>query len=298
MELYESPAPDAVLPETEAAQAPPADIPQPSDLADEPETAAIPAPDSGDAEAALPETTFSLTEEPEMGSLADAPDIDDEGFAPSEESRVRVKFNKKEHAFTPTEAAPLVEMGMKWEQFRPHHEKLRYLAQESGQSVGELIDTLLRQSDDRLREQLRQECDGSDAAAARLLEIRQTQRQQQFEQAGFREAAEARVAAEQEQTTLEQRLADEFVRLTDEMPGQFAAFTDVPAEAVALAVSDDLPLLDAYLRHAFYEQRRAQAVRQQQALSASRSAGSLGSAGLAPEPDMDSFERAFYSALR
>lgn len=317
MELYESLEPAISLPEEIPAQEMIPDATLSTASANADGTAAIPC-ESADE----PEGDFSANAEAVADAAMEAGDVDDaveaEDSAPlsrpidepslsaadapaeavTETAMVRVKFNKQEHTLTVEQAAPLVEMGMKWEQFRTHHEKLRYLAQEGGQSVGALIDSLLEQNDAQALERLREECGGSEAAAAKLLAIQQAERQRLFDQAGIREEAESRLEAEQEQAALEQRLADEFVRLTEEMPGQFDAFTDVPPAVVDIAVRSNVSLMDAYLRYTFYEQRRAEAVRERQAQSAGRSAGSLGCAGHMPEPEMDSFERAFHTALR
>lgn len=249
-------------------------------------------------EAAMP--SDSDREEIHPGSLTGAASgIPEESADISERPPVvRVKFNKRERTYTTEEAAPLVEMGLKWDSFRPQHEKLRYIAVSQGKSVGELIDQLLNDSDGQLYRQLMDECGGNETAAGRLFEAQKAERQQRFEQSRAGELEQERQDLEELQSSLEQRLADDFLMLINEVPGRFGGFEDVPAAVVESAVEDHLSLFDAYLRYEYRESRRAAAAQAKQMLAADRSAGPLGGAKNAPEIDLDSFERAFHTALR
>ncbi|MCI9414697.1 MAG: hypothetical protein HFJ79_05935 [Clostridiales bacterium] len=80
-----------------------------------------------------------------------------------EETAIAVRFNGKDRQVSPEDARSYVEMGMKWESFRPAHEKLRLLAAREGTSVARFIDSLM---DDRTAEAGADE----DRTAARLAE--------------------------------------------------------------------------------------------------------------------------------
>ena len=55
--------------------------------------------------------------------------------------------------------------------------------------------------------------------------------------------------------TLGVRLAEEFEHLREQMP-EVTAFRELPREVVETAVAEGIPLMDAYLRHRFFQERR------------------------------------------
>lgn len=69
------------------------------------------------------------------------------------------------------------------------------------------------------------------------------------------------------EVSVEQRLAEEFCRLREECP-DISDFAALPAAAVTMAVEENVPLLDAYLRYEHRERRRIQ-----DAADAARAAG-------------------------
>ena len=93
--------------------------------------------------AAMPET-----DEPRCQEQGDCPDAESGGAGQADV--IRVKFNKRERVYSAEQAAPLVEMGLKWESFRPQYEKLKFLASIQQKTVGQLIDGLIEERDDRL----------------------------------------------------------------------------------------------------------------------------------------------------
>lgn len=269
------------------------------------ETAAAAA--SGEAEAAKPSESEAQQPEPAdaaketspepADSEADAEEEAAEKPAESEKPLVKVKFNKQERAYTAEEAAPLVEMGLKWDSFKEKHEKLKFLAQSHGKSVGELIDLLVNSNDKLLYRQTLSECSGNETAARRLFEVEKNERQRKFESAKAAEQEQAQREEQQERNQLQQRLADDFLTLSREVPDKYAKFADVPAPVVEAAVKENISLLDAYLRFEHRETHKSEAERSRQAQAAGRSAGSLGGDRGSPAPELDSFERAFHRAL-
>ena len=211
---------------------------------------------------------------------------------------VRVKFNKHERSYTSQEAAPLVEMGLKWDSFRASHDKLRYLAEAHGQTVGQLIDGLMLSSDKRLYRQLVEECGGNEMAANQLLEGKKAERQRRCEQSRAEEQQREQQEEIEQRGQWQQRLAEEYRILETEVPGRFARFSDVPDAVLALAAQENIPLLDAYLRTEYRDMQRRNHERAQQEAAAARSTGSLGGAHNLPAPELDSFEQAFYQALQ
>ena len=113
--------------------------------------------------AAMPET-----DEPRCQEQGDCPDAESGGAGQADV--IRVKFNKRERVYSAEQAAPLVEMGLKWESFRPQYEKLKFLASIQQKTVGQLIDGLIEERDDRLYRRIVKEMGGDEEKAAREFE--------------------------------------------------------------------------------------------------------------------------------
>ena len=79
---------------------------------------------------------------------------------------IRAKYNKKELAFTEQQAVPLVQKGLKFESFEPSYRKLKRLALAEGAEVPELLDRLLKQSDEAAYQRALRECGGNAQAGA------------------------------------------------------------------------------------------------------------------------------------
>ncbi len=92
------------------------------------------------------------------------------------------------------------------------------------------------------------------------------------------------------------RLATDFIALAEEFP-HLVSPTELPDSVLDTAAEEGIPLLDAYLRHRWQEEKRvatANAARRRAALS---SAGSLSRGAIETPPEQDAFLRAFRSAL-
>ena len=94
-----------------------------------------------------------------------------------------------------------------------------------------------------------------------------------------------------------ERLADDFLVLQQEVL-ELGGIGDVPEEVLCAAAEKHIPLLDAYLRHCWQEQR---AIREEQARRervAECSTGSLHTDGKQTSPVAGAFARAFAQALQ
>ena len=92
------------------------------------------------------------------------------------------------------------------------------------------------------------------------------------------------------------RLAADFIALTEEFP-HLSSPTDLPDSVLDTAVQENIPLLDAYLRYRWQEEKKVAASLQTRQLAALRSAGSLSGGADGAPPEQDAFLRAFRSAL-
>lgn len=92
------------------------------------------------------------------------------------------------------------------------------------------------------------------------------------------------------------RLAAELIALTEEFP-EFQDPGQLPEEVLDTAVADGIPLLDAWLRYCWQEEKKVLAAAQKRQEAARRSAGSLSRGAAQNDPGADAFLRAFRSAL-
>ena len=107
-------------------------------------------------------------------------------------------------------------------------------------------------------------------------------------------AAESAASPEPEDVT--HRLAADFIALTEEFP-HILTPAQLPEGVLELAAGEGIPLLDAYLRHRWQEEKRVAAAQQKRQQSAQRSAGSLARGSAEAPPEQDAFLRAFRNAL-
>lgn len=92
------------------------------------------------------------------------------------------------------------------------------------------------------------------------------------------------------------RLAEEFFIITEEFP-QVVSPADLPDSVMEVAAKEGIPLLDAYLRYRWQEEKRIAAATACRQKAAQSSAGSLSRGALETPPEQDAFLRAFRSAL-
>ncbi len=92
-------------------------------------------------------------------------------------------------------------------------------------------------------------------------------------------------------------LADGFLQLQQEMP-ELQSVADVPEAVLQAAAEENIPLLDAFLRHRFREERAVLAEQQRQSRAAQAAAGSLGGSNRQAKPVSDAFARSFEQALQ
>lgn len=92
------------------------------------------------------------------------------------------------------------------------------------------------------------------------------------------------------------RLAADFLILTEEFP-HLNSPTELPDSVLDTAAREGIPLLDAYLRYRWQEEKKVAASIQTRQQAAQRSAGSLSRGAADTPPEQDAFLRAFRSAL-
>lgn len=92
------------------------------------------------------------------------------------------------------------------------------------------------------------------------------------------------------------RLAAEFLTLAEEFP-RLTHPADLPDGVLDTAAREGIPLLDAYLRYRWQEEKKVAAATESRRRAASCSVGSLSRGAAETPPEQDAFLRAFRSAL-
>ena len=92
------------------------------------------------------------------------------------------------------------------------------------------------------------------------------------------------------------RLATEFLTLVEEFP-QLVSPADLPDSVLDTTAEEGIPLLDAYLRYRWQEEKKVAAATTRRQKAAQSSAGSLSRGAVETPPEQDAFLRAFRSAL-
>lgn len=191
---------------------------------------------------------------------------------------IRAKYNKKELRFTEAEAAPLVQKGLKFESMEQDIRKLRRLALAQGIGVSELLDRLLKESDETAYCRALEACGGNREAAAKLAAF---QRREQEARAG----------------RTEDQAGQEFRELNEAFPGRFSGAEELPQAVAELAARRGISLFDAVLRFDHEQARQAQEAQAAQVKAATASAGPMGGDPLSADLDADAFSAAFAAAL-
>ena len=103
-------------------------------------------------------------------------------------------------------------------------------------------------------------------------------------------------AAEPSQNDVTARLAADFLLLAEEF-SDLQSPAQLPDTVLDVAAREGIPLLDAYLRYRWQEEKRVLAAARQQEQAARQSAGSLAAGTAQAPPEQDAFLRAFRRAL-
>ena len=202
---------------------------------------------------------------------------------------IPVKFNKQRRDLSVEEATVFAQKGLKWDSFTPTHEKLKFLANATNQSVEQLVDALVDCNEKDLYSKILEECGGKEELANRLYEADKKKWQYTVDQLQNEEAK----AAKTEQEQLTDRLANEFLELSQEVP-EMKDISAVPDKVLEMAVEKGIPLLDAFLRYERSEARKAQELRSKAEASARNSTGSMKGATNAPSPEIDAMMRGLW----
>lgn len=235
--------------------------------------------DAGETEATETETTPTEAEgnqeqSAEQGGESTEAEQDNDVSEPTPPPVIEVKYNKKVQSFSLDDAKPLIQKGLKWDSFQSEYEKLKYLSSTTGQTVSELIESLVASNEEALYQQILEKAGGNEEVAKELHEAKKADRQRKYAELKAQEAEREKQDEEAERQAENDRIANEFIELKQET-GKFSEFSEVPKEVLRLAAQKHISLLDAYLRYERSESKKAEAQAAKQAENEKSSTGSL-----------------------
>ena len=206
---------------------------------------------------------------------------------------VYAKFNKKRHAYTVTEAAPYVEMGLKWKDFKPEMDKLRYLTEAAGGlTVPEFLDTLVTDLEQKVYQKAVEECgdnqEGCRKAAFDMATLRR--RFETLREAGLQAERTEQDAAQQ----ASERSWEEARRTFPEIMGKSE---ELPAAIGEAMEKQGYSLFEACARYERQQSSRRAAARQVREEAKAASSGNLRSAVLHESSQAQSFMQGFSKGL-
>lgn len=182
-----------------------------------PSDAEKPADGEGEAAPASPQST-----QPEKAQTEEE----------SEPPSISLSVGGEEKTYTPEEAAPLVENGLKWQAFQESYDKLEYLAETIGKDIPALVDAMMASSEEAAVEKLKEQCGGNEEVAKKLYAY---QKQERLSKLGEKKAASLRSKEEMtkaQRDKLQDTLAQGYIELAKEIPDKFPSFKDVPRPVV------------------------------------------------------------------
>lgn len=196
-----------------------------------------------------------------------------------------IRYNHEDKPITQDEAITLAQKGMAYDSI---YKSVQRAAALKGMDVRTFISSFEKAQDDAYRESLVEKYGEDDTETIEsLMELYQSKKESTVKAA---EEAEAQKQREQ-QTTLESRLADEFIELQKEFP-EIEKFEALPKSVVSAAAKGQ-NLLTAYLLHQHTENKKVEAAKKTAETAKKASGGSMSSSE-AQQTSIDAFMRGLY----
>jgi hypothetical protein len=233
-----------------------------------------------DSETAPQEQNTAATDEVEGGTLTD------DGGNEAPEFFLPVQFNHEEIKLNQKEAATWAQKGMAYDSLLAPIQRAAAL---KGMSTKTFVESFEKAQDEAYREELIAKYGEDDMETVEsLMELYNQKKESTIKAA---EEAEAQKQKEQ-QTALESRLADEFIRLQKEFP-EIEKFEALP-KAVVNAAAKGQDLLSAYLLYQHQENKKIEAATKSAENARRASGGSLSTTFEEPSSAMDALMRGLY----
>ena len=197
-----------------------------------------------------------------------------------------IQYNHEDRHLTQEEAVTLAQKGVAYDDI---YKTISRAAALKGTDVKTFIKSFEKAQDDAYREELIAKYGEDDMETVdSLMELYNQKKESTIKAA---EEAEAQKQKEQ-QTTLESRLADEFIRLQQEFP-EVEKFEALPKSVVSAAAKGQ-DLLSAYLLYQHTENKKAEAAKKTAEAAKNASGGSMSSTPETSSSISEAFIRGLY----
>ena len=193
----------------------------------------------------------------------------EEEIAPlvEEEPFLEIRYFKENVPLSREEAKNYAEIGKRFSDVR---EQLERVATLKGQTVDEFLKGLETAQDEAYRQGLIEKFGDDEETIDKMMELYNINKQKTLDNA----KASRKAAAEAEEQTINERLAQEFVEMKNGDFPELGEFKDLPEE-VKRAAFGGLSLSHAYLKYMHNENKKIKAAKQAERNAAEASAGSL-----------------------
>lgn len=191
---------------------------------------------------------------------------------------VPIRFNHESKNLSIDEAATYAQKGMAAE---PIMSKLRYLSAVLEVPVNQVVDKLLNSNEEARKNELLEKVNGDEELANQLLEAEKSKHQKAVDEM----LAAEKLTEEQEKTSVNDRLANDFLELQNEFP-EISSVDKIPKGVLKESVDKNISLLDSYLRYQNRENKKISAAAAVQKAAEKSTTGSIGSSqdiGTSPE---------------
>lgn len=194
-----------------------------------------------------------------------------EGTTPTPDSspKVKVKYNHEESFYSLDEAAQIIQKNM---YAKESLEKLQFMAAGKGMSLPDLVDELFDRNEREALSLLKEQFADDDEGFINALNLRRKQNEEAFVNT-FKEKGEP---------DINQRLADEFFELCEQVP-EVSDIRAIPDSVLAQAATSGKSLTLCYLLHRYREAAQLDARQKTDLQNAKSSAGSLESPAVGGE---------------
>ncbi len=210
----------------------------------------------------------------QAGNDTSAQDIDgnqsgtDNGTEPTAPF-LEIRYNHEKRELTRDEAITLAQKGI---HYQSTYDNLERVAALKGQTVKELLTGLESAQDETYRQGLIEKFGEDEDTIDKMMELYNINKQKTLDNA----KANQRAAAEKEEQTINERLANEFVEMKNGDFPELTEFKDLPEEVKRAAFSG-LSLSHAYLKYMYNENKKIAAAKASQEAAAKKSTGSMAS---------------------
>lgn len=182
---------------------------------------------------------------------------------------LEIRYNHESRELTRDEAITLAQKGL---HYQSTYDDLERVATLKGQTVKEFLKGLETAQDEAYRQGLIEKFGEDEDTINKMMELYNINKQKTLDNA----KESQRAAAEQEEQTINERLANEFVEMKNSDFPELTEFKDLPEE-VKRAAFEGLSLSHAYLKHMHNENKKIAAEKASQEAAAKKSTGSMAS---------------------